>query len=139
MTDLVGAIDCAFPAVEIVDSAVADWKITLADTIADNASAGGMVLGLSPRRLDDLDLRLCGMVVSRGHEVVSLGVGAACLGHPLNATLWLARTMAGAGRPLAAGEIILSGALGPMVSVRAGDAFLVEIQGFAPFPVSFEA
>lgn len=138
MSELIGAIDYALPAVEIVDSAIADWKITLADTIADNASAGGFMLGASPRTLADLDLRLCGMVVTRRGEAVSTGLGAACLGHPLNATLWLARTMARVGRPLAAGEIVLSGALGPMVSAAAGDRFEIEIQGFSPFSLAFE-
>ncbi len=137
LAELVAAIDHALPAVEIVDSAVADWRITLADTIADNASAGGLVLGTSPRRVADLDLRLCGMVMARAGEAVSLGVGAACLGNPLTATLWLARTMARVGRPLLAGDVVLSGALGPMVSAVAGDRFSVEIQGFAPFSVAF--
>ena len=137
MTDIVSAIGYCVPAVEIVDSAIADWKITLADTIADNASGAGFVLGNSPRRITDVDLRLCGMVLSKNEQAVSLGVGAACLGHPLNATLWLARTMARVGRPLQPGDVVLSGALGPMVGVGAGDRVHVEIQGFAPFTVHF--
>ena len=139
MSTLVTAIDCAMPAVEIVDSAIADWKITLADTIADNASAGGFMLGLSPRLLGEIDLRLCGMVMSRDGETVSSGLGAACLGNPLIATLWLARTMARVGRPLSAGDVVLSGALGPMVSAQEGDRFWVEIQGFSPFSIHFGA
>ncbi len=137
MAQLISAIDYALPALEIVDSAIADWRITLADTIADNASAGGYVLGTSPRRVDDLDLRLCGMLISNGDEVVSSGVGAACLGHPLNATLWLARTMARVGRPLLAGDLVLSGALGPMAVASPGDGFEVEIQGFERFSIRF--
>ncbi len=137
MTDLVAAIGYAVPALEIVDSAIADWKITLADTIADNASGAGFVLGTSPRKVTDIDLRLCGMVLSKNDAPVSLGVGAACLGHPLAATLWLARTMARVGRPLQAGDVVLSGALGPMVGVGSGDRMHVEIQGFAPFTVPF--
>jgi 2-keto-4-pentenoate hydratase len=137
MSDLIAAIDCVLPAVEIVDSAIAEWKITLADTIADNASGGGYMLGASPRPLGGLDLRLCGMMMTRGGEAVSIGIGAACLGHPLRATLWLARTMAALGRPLEAGDVVLSGALGPMVAARGGDRFTVEIQGFAPFSIAF--
>jgi 2-keto-4-pentenoate hydratase len=137
MTDLIRAIGYCVPAVEIVDSAIADWKITLADTIADNASGAGFVLGASPRKVTDVDLRLCGMVLAKNDVPVSLGVGAACLGHPLNATLWLARTMARVGRPLQPGDVVLSGALGPMTNVVAGDRVHVEIQGFAPFTVPF--
>jgi len=138
MAEMMQAIDCALPAIEIVDSAVADWKIKLADTIADNASSGGYTLGLSPKTLGEVDLRLCGMIITKDGQAVSTGLGAACMGHPLNASLWLARTMARINRPLEAGDIVLSGALGPMVSVKGADRFLVEIQGFAPFYVHFE-
>lgn len=139
LTDLIGAIDYALPALEIVDSAIADWRITLVDTIADNASAGGFVLGACPRRLSDLDLQLCGMMLRKNGEPVSLGIGAACLGNPLQATLWLARTMARVGRPLSAGDLVLSGALGPMVAANPGDYFEVQIQGFSPFSIGFGA
>jgi len=136
--DLTAAVRFARAAVEIVDSAIADWKITLADTIADNASGGGFVLG-DTRALDEVDVRLCGMVLSRNGAPASLGVGAACLGNPLHAALWLARKMAEVGRPLAKGDIILSGALGPMVDVFPGDQIDVEIQGFPPIHFSFAA
>lgn len=138
MTDLIGAIAYALPAIEIVDSAIADWKIGLVDTIADNASGGGFALGTSPRRLDGLDLRLAGMAMNRNGALVSSGVGAACMGHPLNATLWLARKMAALGRPMAEGDVILSGALGPVVPVSAGDVFSLEIQGFEPLQIVFD-
>ena len=133
LTELIGAIAYALPAVEIVDSAIADWKITLTDPIADNASGGANLLGIHPRSIKDIDLRLCGMVFTRNGQTCSVGLGAACLGHPLNAVLWLARKMADVGRPLRAGDLVLSGALGPMVPVTAGDHFTVEIQGFTPF------
>ncbi len=139
LTELISAVDYAVPSVEIVDSAVADWKITLADTIADNASAGGFALGTSPRKVSDIDLKLAGMLLTKNGAHASLGVGAACLGHPLIATLWLARIMARVGRPLEAGDIVLSGALGPMVPAAAGDHFTVEIQGFSPFSIEFGA
>jgi 2-keto-4-pentenoate hydratase len=137
ITELMSAIEYVLPAVEVVDSAIEAWKITLIDTIADNASAAGYVLGTSPRKLDGLDLRLCGMMISRSGEIVSLGTGAACLGNPLNAALWLARKMAEVGSPLSEGDVVLSGALGPMVDAKARDRFHVEIQGFAPFSFEF--
>ena len=108
------------PAIEIVDSRIADWDISIVDTVADNASSGLFVLGTTPRRLADVDLRLCGMVLEHAGEPVSVGAGAACLGNPLHALHWLAGTMARAGDPLRAGDVVLSGALGPMVPVTPG-------------------
>ena len=139
LADFTASVGSAEAAVEIVDSAIADWKITLADTIADNASGGGFVLSGVRRALVDVDLRLCGMVLSRNGAPASLGVGAACLGNPLNAGLWLARKMAEVGRPLCEGDIVLSGALGPMVDAAPGDHIEVEIQGFAPIDLRFAA
>jgi 2-keto-4-pentenoate hydratase len=127
--DLMRAIAYAVAAIEIVDSRIADWDIRLLDTIADDASSALYVLGNQPKRLTDVDLLGCAMVMERGGEPVSKGIGSACLGHPLNATLWLARVMAKVGRPLRAGDTILSGALGPMVAVSPGDRIEARIDG----------
>lgn len=112
----------ALPALEIVDSVIHDWKITLVDTVADNASSALFVLGNQPVDIGSLDLGALGMQMSVNGQVVSVGTGAACLGHPLRAAFWLARTMAERGQSLKAGQVILSGALGPMVPLQAGDA-----------------
>jgi len=117
----------ALPALEIVDSAIADWKITLVDTIADNASSGLYVLGDQPVMLGGISLGDVGMEMHKNGQSVSVGTGAACLGHPLRAAYWLARMMAARGEPLRAGEIILSGALGPMVPLVAGDLIQAEL------------
>lgn len=129
LADVVNAIGYALPAIEVVDSRVRDWKIGIHDTIADNASSGVYVLGGTPRKIDAFDLRLCGMSLEKAGEPVSLGCGAACLGHPLNAVVWLARTAARTGRPLRAGDTVLSGALGPMATVAPGDVFEARISG----------
>jgi 2-keto-4-pentenoate hydratase len=136
---VIRAIDFALPAVEIVDSRIADWKISILDTIADNASSGAYVLGGSPVKLDAFDLRMCGMVMEHQGQQVSVGCGAACLGNPLAAALWLARTMAAAGRPLAAGDVVLSGALGPMVPVTPGAAYQARINGLGSVNLRFGA
>jgi len=128
-TDLIDAIAYALPALEIVGSRIESWDITIVDTIADNASSGLFVLGTSPRTLDQFDLRLCGMVLERFGDQVSVGAGVACLGNPLNAAVWLVNIMAKTGYPLRAGEIILSGALGPMVEVNSGDVFEARVSG----------
>ncbi len=137
MTDILAAIDYALAAIEIVDSRIDRWDIKIGDTVADNASSGRYVLGNEPHSLRDVDLRLCGMVMERHGEQVSFGAGAACLGHPLNATLWLAQKMAAAGRPLLAGDLVMSGALGPMVSASPGDIFDLKINGLGTVRAAF--
>lgn len=127
LAELVRAVDHLLPALEIVDSAIEDWKITLVDTVADNASSGLYVLGKNPLPLAGLDLALEGMLLEKNGTQASIGVGAACLGNPLDACLWLARTMAEFGRPLQAGYVLLSGALGPMVTVSAGDSLRLRL------------
>jgi 2-keto-4-pentenoate hydratase len=108
------------PAIEIIDSRIADWKITFEDTIADNASSGMFVLGSTPVDPRAVDLRLAGMALRKNGRVVSTGAGAACLGSPLVAVTWLANTLVTMGDPLRAGDIVLSGALGPVTPVAAG-------------------
>ncbi len=135
--ELIDAVGYALPAIEIVDSRIADWKIGIVDTVADNASSGLFVLGTTPVLLGDLDLRLCGMVLEVEGEPVSFGAGAACLGNPLHALGWLARTMAARGRPLDEGDIVLSGALGPMVPVKPGDCVEARIEGLGSVRVGF--
>jgi 2-keto-4-pentenoate hydratase len=123
------AVDYACAAIEIVDSRIAEWKISFADTVADNGSSAAFALGSEARSLDGLDLWSCGMVLEVNGRVVSIGAGAACLGHPLEAAAWLARTLAAAGEPLRAGDIVLTGALGPMVPITAGDWVRATIGG----------
>ena len=123
----------------MVDSRIENWKISLIDTIADNASSAAYVLGSRPVKLENLDLVNCKMVMTRGDEVVSQGVGKACLANPLNAAVWLADEMVRRGRPLLAGDIILTGALGPMVVANPGDEFKVEIEGFGSVVAAFAA
>ena len=129
IADLLRATAYALPAIEIVGSRIDNWNIRLADTVADNASSGLFVLGSRPVKLDAFDIVGCGMVMERGGDQVSVGAGAACLGNPLNAALWLANTMVRVGAPLRAGDIVLTGALGPMAAVRPGDAFTAHIEG----------
>ena len=123
------ASDYAVTAIEIVDSRIEDWKITFADTVADNGSAARFVLGSVKHSLIDLDLYTCGMVLEVDGKITSMGTGAACLGHPLKAGAWLARTLAAKQVPLRAGDIILTGALGPMVTLSAGQKIEAKIGG----------
>lgn len=127
--DVEAAVAYVSPAIEIVDSRIADWKITFADTVADNGSSGFFVLGADRKLLKGLDIWTCGMALEINGEVRSLGAGAACMGHPLNAATWLARTLAERNEGLRAGDIVLTGALGPMVTMRAGDSVCATIGG----------
>lgn len=135
--ELIDSVAYLLPAIEIVDSRIADWKIDIVDTVADNASSGLFVLGTSPVQLSDVDLRLCGMVLEKNGEPTSFGAGAACLGNPLHALGWLCATMARVGRPIIEGDVILSGALGPMVAVAQGDSVEARINGLGNVRVLF--
>jgi 2-keto-4-pentenoate hydratase len=135
--DVIRAVDHLLPAIEIADSRIADWDISIVDTVADNASSGRYVLGTRPVRLADVDLRLCGMVLEHAGEPVSVGAGAACLGNPLHALAWLAQHLARAGTPLRAGDLVLSGALGPMVPAEPGAAYEARISGLGSVRVRF--
>jgi len=137
--DLLRSIEFAVAAIEIVGSRVAGWNIRIADTVADNASSGLFVLGHEPRRLGEFDPRMCGMVMEKRGEPVSVGSGAACLGSPISATLWLARVMAKVGRPLLEGDVVLSGALGPMAPAAPGDVFEARIEGLGSVRAAFAA
>jgi 2-keto-4-pentenoate hydratase len=137
VVDVLHAVDYALPALEIVDSRIRDWKISILDTIADNASSGLFVLGTRPVSLRRRDLALCGMSLFYRGEPVSTGVGLACLGNPLNAAVWLANTMARRGQPLRAGDIILTGALGPVVPVPVGESLELKINGLGKLTARF--
>ncbi|SPF06335.1 2-keto-4-pentenoate hydratase [Streptomyces sp. MA5143a] len=118
VVDVLRAVDFALPALEIVDSRVQGWDITLVDTVADNASCGLFVLGGTPLSLIGVDLRAVTMTMTRNGETVSEGSGADCLGSPLNAAVWLASALAERGDPLRAGDLVLTGALGPVRGVH---------------------
>ncbi len=135
--DIIGATEYALPAIEIVDSRIANWNIKFVDTVADNASSGLFVLGGRPVRLHDIDLTACAMQMKRGEAIVSQGNGRACLGSPLNAAIWLADTMVRCGRPLQAGDIVLTGALGPMVAVTEPSRYDVSIDGLGTVSALF--
>jgi 2-keto-4-pentenoate hydratase len=137
VADVLRAVAYAMPALEIVGSRISNWDIGIVDTVADNASSGLFVLGGPVRRLDGLDLRAMQMQMTRREEVVSKGTGAACLGNPLNAMAWLAGELAGRKRPLRAGDVVLSGALGPMVPVNPGDVFEANIAGLGTVSARF--
>lgn len=132
------ATDYVSPAIEIVDSRIADWKITFADTVADNGSSAFFVLGEQQHAADAVDLYSCGMVMEVNGEPASIGAGAACLGHPLKAAAWLARAMVAVGSPLRVGDVVMTGALGPMVTLSHGDHIKAMIGGVGECSFTYE-
>lgn len=135
--DVLAATEGVMACFEIVDSRICDWKIKIQDTVADNASCGVFVLG--DRLVDpcEVDLVTCGMVLEKNGEIVVNGAGAATMNSPLNAVAWLANMLGRLGMSLKAGEVILSGALGAMVPVKAGDNLRVTIGGIGGCSVRF--
>ena len=131
------AASMVVPAIEIVDSRVLDWSISIVDTIADNGSSALFVLGSAPVAADEIDLASRTMQLTQDGVVVSTGRGSDCLGSPLNVLRWLAQTALDNGSPLRAGHIVLSGALGPMVPVRPGSRYAAEIDEIGSVEVSF--
>lgn len=123
------AVATVHAAIEIVDSRIADWKIAFADTVADNGSSAFYLLASEGKALPGLDLYTAGMVMEVNGQIASLGASAAALGHPLNAAAWLARTLAERGEPLKAGDVLLAGALGPMVTLNPGDHVVARVGG----------
>jgi 2-keto-4-pentenoate hydratase len=121
--DVLLATDYIVPSFEIVDSRIKDWKITLADTVADNASSGLYLLGEQRFTVDQVDMENIGMALYKNGELVNTGVGSAALGHPANCVAWLANKLFEFGIPLKAGEVILSGALSAAIAGQPGDYF----------------
>lgn len=138
VADVMSATRWVLPAIEIIDSRITDWKISLVDTVADNASSGGLVLGQSPVPALGRDLALAGCVFRRNGRIAGTGAGAAVLGSPWHAAAWLANTLTERGAVLAAGSIILTGSITAAVPVGAGDSVTVTIDGLGSATAVFD-
>lgn len=126
VANALAAVAGVLPAIEIVDSRVADWKIKLVDTVADNASSGLLVLGGRITKVSEIDLRLVGMELTCNGGLVDTGAGAAALGNPIRCVAWLANKLAAFGAGLRAGDVVLPGAVHRMVTVSPRDVFRAE-------------
>ncbi|NNK89581.1 MAG: 2-keto-4-pentenoate hydratase [Saprospiraceae bacterium] len=135
-SDILEATDYITAAIEIVDSRIRDWKIKITDTIADNASAAYYVISEMKRSVHGFDLENCEKTLTLNGETASTGKGSGCMDNPLNAMVWLADKMVELKKPLRAGEIILSGALGKFVDIESGDIVRLDIEGLDPVEIS---
>ncbi|GAA1022779.1 putative hydratase/decarboxylase [Acrocarpospora pleiomorpha] len=133
------AVEYAVAAIEIVDSRIAGWDIQFSDTVADNASSGLYVLGTTKLTLAEFEPVAVVMEMTVDGTTVSTGSGDACLGDPLNALRWLARRAREYGQPLRAGQVVLSGALGPMAPARAGSCVSAELSSLGRVAIEFSS
>ena len=136
--DVLAATAAFVPAIELIDTRIKDWKIALCDTIADNASSAGWVLG--PQRVSpkDIDIKGIDAVLRRNGEVVAEGRSDAVLGNPVTAVAWLARKVDSFGVRLKAGDIVLPGSCTRAIDVRQGDEFVADFAGLGSVRLSFE-
>jgi 2-keto-4-pentenoate hydratase len=138
VADVMSATRFALPAIEIIDSRITDWKIGLVDTVADNASSGGVVLGQRPVPAAERDLALTGCVLRRNGRIAGTGAGAAVLGSPWHAATWLANTLTARGAELAAGSIILTGSITAAIPVASGDAVMASFEHLGSVTAVFD-
>ena len=136
--DVLAATAAFAPSIELIDTRIKDWKIKLCDTIADNASSAGWVLGEARVSPKDVDIRNIDAVLTNNGEVVAKGRSDAVLGNPVKAVAWLARTVEGFGVRLRAGDIVLPGSCTRAIDVRAGDEFVADFKGLGSVRLSFE-
>ena len=135
--EVISSISHAVVALELLGSRIKNWDISIADTIADNASGSHWVIGNEPKSLEKIDLVNCKMVMKKNGNVVSEGRGSNSLGSPINSALWLIRTLLNLNIPMKAGDFILSGSLGEVVDAKAGDKFSLTISGLGRTSVNF--
>jgi len=136
-TQALTAVGWALPAIEVVDSRIADWRIRLADTIADNASSARAVVGARITPVAALDLRLLGVLFARNGTPIDSGAGAAVLGNPARCVAWLANKLGSLGTGLRRGDVVLAGAMHRMVPVRPGDFFQARFAHLGTVGVQF--
>lgn len=138
VADAMRAIDAVIAALELIDSRIRDWQLTLVDTIADNASSGAVVLGSRPVLASQVDVRLIGCNFYRNGTLMATGAGGAVLGSPITALVWLANTLGALGVTLEAGEVVLSGSCTKAVPGRHGDTVLAHFAELGSVSVTFD-
>ncbi|BBX99484.1 2-keto-4-pentenoate hydratase [Mycobacterium lacus] len=136
--DVLAGTEALVPAIELIDTRIADWKIAICDTIADNASSAGFVLGAARVSPADIDVKAIDATLTRNGEVVAEGRSDAVLGNPVTAVAWLARKVESFGVRLRKGDIVLPGSCTFAVEARAGDEFVADFTGLGSVRLSFE-
>jgi 2-keto-4-pentenoate hydratase len=136
--DVLAATAALVPSIELIDTRITDWKIALCDTIADNASSAGFVLGKARVSPADIDVKTIDAVLTRNGEVIAEGRSDAVLGNPVTAVAWLARKVESFGVRLRKGDLVLPGSCTRAIDARAGDEFVADFAGLGSVHLSFE-
>lgn len=136
--DVLTATEALAPSIELIDTRITDWKIALCDTIADNASSAGFVLGQARVAPGDVDVKAIDAVLTRNGEVIAEGRSDAVLGNPVTAVAWLSRKVESFGVRLRKGDIVLPGSCTRAIDARAGDEFVADFMGLGSVRLSFE-
>jgi 2-keto-4-pentenoate hydratase len=136
--DVLTATEALVPSIELIDTRISDWKIALCDTIADNASSAGFVLGEARVLPADIDVKAIDAVLTRNGEVIAEGRSDAVLGNPVTAVAWLARKVESFGVRLRKGDVVLPGSCTKAIDARAGDDFVADFTGLGSVHLSFE-
>ncbi|MCV7078943.1 2-keto-4-pentenoate hydratase [Mycobacterium szulgai] len=136
--DVLAATEALVPSIELIDTRITDWKIALCDTIADNASSAGFVLGKARVSPADIDIKAIEATLTRNGEVIAEGRSDAVLGNPVTAVAWLARKVESFGVRLKAGDVVLPGSCTRAIDARAGDEFVADFTGLGAVRLSFE-
>ena len=136
--DVLAATEALVPAIELIDTRITDWKIGLCDTIADNASSAGYVLGEARVSPAGLDVKTIDAVLTCNGEVIAEGRSDAVLGNPVTAVAWLARKVESFGVRLRKGDVVLPGSCTKAIDVHPGDDFVADFAGLGSVRLSFE-
>ena len=136
--DVLAATEALVPAIELIDTRITDWKIGLCDTIADNASSAGYVLGQARVSPAELDVKKIDAVLTCKGEVIAEGRSDAVLGNPVTAVAWLARKVESFGVRLRKGDVVLPGSCTKAIDVHPGDDFVADFAGLGSVRLSFE-
>lgn len=136
--DVLAATEALVPSIELIDSRIKDWQIKICDTIADNASAAGFVLGAARVSPAEVDVKAIDAVLTRNGELAAEGRSDAVLGNPATAVAWLARKVEGFGVRLRKGDIVLPGSCTFAVDANAGDEFVADFTGLGSVRLSFQ-
>ncbi|HSA41108.1 MAG TPA: 2-keto-4-pentenoate hydratase, partial [Mycobacterium sp.] len=136
--DVLAATAAFVPSIELIDTRITNWQIKLCDTIADNASSAGWVLGEQRVSPKDIDIRAIDAVLRRNGEVIAEGRSDAVLGNPVTAVAWLARKVESFGVRLRAGDVVLPGSCTRAIDARPGDEFVADFTGLGSVRLSFE-
>ena len=137
VADVYEATRYVVPSIEIVDSRIKDWKIKLQDTIADNGSSARLMVGSGMTPIENVDMKLTGMVMEKNGELVNSGCAAEVWGNPAAAVACLANMLSEFDIELPAGSIVMAGALTGMVPVEAGDVITASFTGMGSVTVKF--